>query len=898
MKIYKTIVLMMLLTSALFAQTYTLSGVVTTTETGEKLVGANVYLKGTTLGAATDIDGKYSIPSIANGNYTIVCSYIGFETVEQKVDISNNMDLNFSLKDYQFSLNVTVLADRAKERETPVAFTNIDKKEMEEQLGSRDIPLVLNTTPSVYATAGGGGAGDARINVRGFDQTNVAIMINGVPVNDMENGWVYWSNWDGLGDATSSIQVQRGLSAVNLATPSIGGTMNIISDPTALKFGVNFKQEFGNDGFLKTTLGANSGKMGKFAASFNAVKKTGDGLINKTWTDAWAYYFGLSYEINDKNRLELYALGAPQRHGQNLYRQNAAVYSQDFARDELGYSTADLAAKPESKNGRKYNENWSPVSSSYTGQQWWDGATHDRYDPSFINERENYFHKPIVNLNWYSQLSKDLSLYSTAYWSGGQGGGTGTYGKVKYDYTSEPTRIVDYNATIANNQVTGESKGILRNSVNNQYTFGLISKAYYKINDNLKTSFGIDWRTAEIDHFREVRDLLGGDYYTFTGNEFASSSQKKLGDKLDYYNTNTVDWFGAYAQAEYSKDLISLYGTFGWSMIKYSYTDHFHAKDTLANGNPDLNSGEVSSESDWINGYQIKGGASYRLTTTSSIYANAGYVSKVPIFDQVIYDYDGSADPSPSNETFTAFEVGTNNRLFDNKLNVNANVYYTTWMNRANRVSIQDINGNDDLINLDGIDARHMGVELELNYMPMPLLKLDAIASFGDWVYTDDVSGTYINYSSGAAVTTEYNYYIKDLKVGDQPQTSLVLGATLFPVKGMSFQVLYSMYSNMYASWSPTSRTDADDRGQSWKTPSYNVLDLHVSYLLPVNLGGTTFRVFAHAFNLLDTIYIQDATDNSAYNGISGAPSHSAQRAEVYLGIPQSFNAGVSVAFN
>ena len=78
---------MMLLTSALFAQTHTLSGSVTSAETGEKLVGANVYLKGTTLGAATDIDGKYSIPSIANGNYTIVCSYIGFETVEQKVNI-------------------------------------------------------------------------------------------------------------------------------------------------------------------------------------------------------------------------------------------------------------------------------------------------------------------------------------------------------------------------------------------------------------------------------------------------------------------------------------------------------------------------------------------------------------------------------------------------------------------------------------------------------------------------------------------------------------------------------------------------------------------------------------------------------------------------------------------
>ena len=56
------------------------------------------------------------------------------------------------------------------------------------------------------ATNQGGGAGDARINVRGFNQRNVAIMINGIPVNDMENGWVFWSNWDGVTDVTSSIQ--------------------------------------------------------------------------------------------------------------------------------------------------------------------------------------------------------------------------------------------------------------------------------------------------------------------------------------------------------------------------------------------------------------------------------------------------------------------------------------------------------------------------------------------------------------------------------------------------------------------------------------------------------------------------------------------------------------------
>ena len=144
-----------------------------------------------------------------------------------------------------------VLASRAGEN-TPVAYSNVSKADMEFRLGSQDIPLALNATPSVYATAQGGGAGDARINIRGFDQRNVAVMINGVPQNDMENGWVYWSNWDGVGDVTSSIQMQRGLSAVNLAAPSIGGTMNVITDPTSMEAGGMFKQELGAGIFLKT----------------------------------------------------------------------------------------------------------------------------------------------------------------------------------------------------------------------------------------------------------------------------------------------------------------------------------------------------------------------------------------------------------------------------------------------------------------------------------------------------------------------------------------------------------------------------------------------------------------------------------------------------------------------
>ena len=87
---------------------------------------------------------------------------------------------------------------------------------------------MLNTTPGVYATQQGGGDGDARVTIRGFDQTNLAVMVDGVPMNDMETGWVYWSNWSGLTLSFAPHRFSEGWAS-KLAIPSVGGTINILT---------------------------------------------------------------------------------------------------------------------------------------------------------------------------------------------------------------------------------------------------------------------------------------------------------------------------------------------------------------------------------------------------------------------------------------------------------------------------------------------------------------------------------------------------------------------------------------------------------------------------------------------------------------------------------------------
>ena len=911
----RNLIVLFMVTTGLFSQT-AMGTVYDTNST--PLEGANVVLVGTELGDTANQEGAYAILNVPAGTYDLTASFIGYEPITKSIVVGDeDVMTHFVLEVGVVTLSdVEVLASRASDN-TPVAFTNVTKEEFETRLGSQDVPMILNTTPSVYATQQGGGAGDARINIRGFNQRNIAVMINGVPQNDMENGWVYWSNWDGVGDTAASIQVQRGLSAVNLATPSIGGTMNVLTDPTAFEKGGKFKQEAGEGGFLKTTFNYNTGLIlnDKLALSGTIVRKTGDGLIDGTWTDAWAYNLGASYAISNDQRLELYAIGAPQRHGQNLYKQNIATYSQELAGDIDGYDTDAFAEgnKFETEAGRLFNQNVAPIDPSYTGQQYWymyGANTTNRYSSTFLNERENFFHKPLVNLNHFLNINDKMKLSSVLYWSGGSGGGTGTYGSVSRVpavegnkwYRSSPWTW-DWNAEIAQNSdnidenfstTENRSTGILRNSINRQDTYGLISKLNFNVTDDLEMQVGLDWRTAGIEHAREVRDLLGGDYYVdYADDNEPEGKVVKLGDIIAYHNETTVDWLGGFVQANYTTDKMNVYGMGGVSQIEYSYQDHFTVENEVIKADP-------------ISTMQVKGGAMFNINDDMKVFFNTGLVEKAPIMDNVIY-YDGTVASDPSNEKFLHNEFGVNYRF--GKLGLNASAYNTDWQDRNLTKSVttgQGSSGDTDIIFLTGVNQKHQGLELETNYMVNDMLDLMFVASFGNWKFDGDADGTYqeTEYNSeGQAVgfqTTEYAYALDGLYVGDMPQTAYVLGVTLKPVKGLSLQAIHKTYDKNYSDWSPSARefdgtNDDADRSQVWEAPGYSKLDLHMSYKLPT-IKGLDMMLTGHIFNVLDEVYVQDAVDNSQYNSW-GTKEHLAHNAEVFLGTPRYANIGLTINF-
>ncbi|HEY4798588.1 MAG TPA: TonB-dependent receptor, partial [Bacteroidia bacterium] len=453
-------------------------GTVKDVNTGETLIGASVsYAPGK--GAQTDIDGNFSLKIDSAGVYTLTVSYIGYEEQKQKVQVgAKPITLNFAMQ-AQTLKEVEVVSDVAKSRITPVAFSNVSMQQIQEEMGTRDMTMVLNTTPGAYATEQGGGNGDSRINIRGFNQSYVGVMVDGVPVNDMETGQVYWSNWDGLGGITRSMQVQRGLGASKLALPSIGGTINIMTKGIDEKMGASVKQEVTDYGLYKTSFGFNSGLMKHdWGVTIAGSRKTGTDWADGTYVDGWSYFAKIQKRFK-KHLFSLSANGAPQEHGQRYTRLPIAVYSKSYA-EGLGIKADSVYASgmpytntANGARGLKYNSDWGMLNGKEFSGEF------------------NFFHKPAVNFSHFWNPNEKLSASTVAYLSVGTGGGAYmiTPPNRLPDGTLNMQQVYDINiknAPIANYSATDHpATNYLKANRNDHLWYGILSSWDYKVNNNL-----------------------------------------------------------------------------------------------------------------------------------------------------------------------------------------------------------------------------------------------------------------------------------------------------------------------------------------------------------------------------------------------------------------------------
>ncbi len=360
---------------------------------------------------------------------------------------------------------------------------------------------MLKSTPGVYATKGGGGYGDSRINMRGFESSNIAVMINGVPINDMEWGGVYWSNWAGLAEVTRSMQTQRGLGASKVSAPSVGGTINIVTKSLDAKAGGSFAYGIGNDGANQMTFTISSGVTENgWAVTVLGGHKWGKGYIQGTEYNGWNYFVNVSKRIGANHQLSLTAFGAPQEHWQRNKYDGLTIEGWQRMKQYMG----------DDKSPYLYNATYG---FDKNGQ---------RRTSAF-----NKYHKPQISLNHQWQINDHSSLSSVIYASIASGYGYGGDGTSEYsgswygsnngvlnmqfrkaDGTFDYGAIQELNAASA----TG-SQMVMAKSINDHQWYGMLSTYTNQLTDNLELSAGIDLRYYVGEHTKIITDLYDGAYY-------------------------------------------------------------------------------------------------------------------------------------------------------------------------------------------------------------------------------------------------------------------------------------------------------------------------------------------------------------------------------------------------
>lgn len=780
---FTAFVVLLLAQSFAFAQGE-IRGRLTDAEGKGPLVGATVSIVGTKMGAVSDVNGDYIIANVPTGQYTVRFAYVGYIATEQRVTVvSSPVTLNASLAQTMIQAGEVVIeVNRAKERETPVAFSNIQKMDIEQKIHGQDAPLLVQGTPGVYTySTDGVGNGEAKLLVRGFSQSYVQVLVNGVPTNDPESNSVYWSNWGSVSASAASIQIQRGAGSSLYGAGSFGGSFNIVTTDAPATPSYKLNLSMGDPFSSMYGIEANTGLIGeKFAATVRLDRKVAEGSRVSGRYEGINYYTSLAWYINPQQSLKFVLHGAPQEHGYSW--SNDVSYFKKYGYDAnpapfLPRFVVD-AMPPNATNGIA---NYALLDDS-----------RELADDRFVNLSHNFYHKSQAELHYRFDVNPVSSIQATAFYSKGRGGGSSmnSLGTV-YRRNSDGTiltlvgpqgYVID--PTVARNTYLANAYQRISYSFHQQG--GILASYTTKPADFLTVTGGGEFRLWKADHPGHFTNLYGKTSVNFsyarrdTANKVMSStfSRRVYQGDLDGPASDIGNIFGwtmagandaAYKtqyrnyQGETPQYTIFLQGNAAFGKVnfmgsvqyvwyKYKLTEYMPSENgigrmlsraeetsrgTLTEGptgsgkflmkdnaasNPRWYEFDLVNEARSRGFLQPKAGVNINLTDNLNVFGNFAHVER--FVDLGVYYNQGRVAPEVEDEKSNQIEAGLG--WTSSSLNAKVNGYWMTWENKA--ASIRDVSkagepGYDRNGNRSELVGKsiHQGIEAEAT------LKLDEI---------------------------------------------------------------------------------------------------------------------------------------------------------------------------
>ena len=278
-----------------FAQ-YSISGIVRD-ENGNALTGANVVIAHTYTGTIANLKGEFVFNNIKQGAYTLMFSFLGYETISKPVPVNGNVHLDIQLLRKNYMADEVIVQATLAESNTPVANTVVTQEEIQERNTGQDVPYMLALTPSAVTTSDAGtGVGYTSLRIRGTDMTGINVSINGIPINDAESHEMYWVDLPDIAASADNIQIQRGVGTSALGSAAFGATINFQTlkmnkDPYA-----EINNAYGSFNTLRNSVSFGTGLINNhFSFDGRLSKITSDGYIDRAWSNLKSFYASGSY---------------------------------------------------------------------------------------------------------------------------------------------------------------------------------------------------------------------------------------------------------------------------------------------------------------------------------------------------------------------------------------------------------------------------------------------------------------------------------------------------------------------------------------------------------------------------------------------------------------------------
>lgn len=214
-----------------------IQGRVMSAETGKAIPGVNVVVRGTTMGAATDFEGRYTISGVPPGTYTLMISAVGYRMVEKsdvRVSAGQTAALDAELEEETIQMGdvLVTAASLRPERITdaPAAVTVMSAREIQMESNHGQIPRMLESQPGVDIVQSG--VSDFNINTRGFNSSlnrRLLVLLDGrdmaIPLLSVQE----WTSVPIPPEDMKRLELVRGPGSALYGANAFNGVVNVVS---------------------------------------------------------------------------------------------------------------------------------------------------------------------------------------------------------------------------------------------------------------------------------------------------------------------------------------------------------------------------------------------------------------------------------------------------------------------------------------------------------------------------------------------------------------------------------------------------------------------------------------------------------------------------------------------